>query len=448
MPITSLRTTIESHRLNPTIIAETGDWPCRDLLRFSRCSPIGRDGHGHDVALRFHDPARLALALLALDGVARRIFLVSADLQESDAKKLIGDFEPTLTISDDPTLDLPNHSHRLWDAKLPDAEHGIEHDHQTDWTLATSGTTGMPKLIGHSLTSLMRTTKIGNERTWRWGQLFDMCRFAGVQVFLQGLLGGTALLLPPPSWSLDKRLTFLRENDCEALSATPTLWRKILMTIGASPWPLRQITLGGEIADASTLKALEARFPKTRIAHVYASTEAGVGFSVTDGLPGFPLSYLTTPDRAHMKLVDGRLFLASHGMRFPSSSQLPVDADGFIDTGDVVQIVGDRCLFLGRANGAINVGGNKLFPEEVESVLLELEEISLARVFAKSNPIMGQIVVAEIVLKDRTCEPRSIRQLATSHCAERLERWKVPAMLQIKDSLENNASGKLNRTLR
>ncbi|WP_198521670.1 AMP-binding protein [Rhizobium sullae] len=394
------------------------------------------------MALRFHDPAKLALTLIALDGVAASLFLVSSDLPPGGAlPKLIDDFRPDLIISDEPGAaeEVPQ---LRWTDELLAREHGIGYNSETEWVLATSGTTGSPKLVAHSLRSLMRTTKVGNERKLRWGQLYDLCRFAGVQVFLQGLLGGRVLLLPAQSASLDSRLRFLRDSQCEALSATPTLWRKVLMTSGMDDWPLKQITLGGEIADASILNALKARFPEARIAHVYASTEAGVGFSVSDGLPGFPLSYL---EDGCMTIVEDRLFIATVGGTYLNYSQPIRDLNGFIDTGDVVQVVDERCIFLGRANGAINVGGNKLFPEEVETILLELDEIHAARVFAKPSPITGQIVVAELVVSDAQIEPKAIRKLALDHCASRLERWKIPAMIQIKASLENSASGKLDR---
>src|SRR5690606_22600689 len=59
---------------------------------------------------------------------------------------------------------------------------------------------------------------------------------------------------------------------------------------------LINITLGGEIADTQILKSLRYQFPSAKIRHIYASTEAGVGFSVNDGKAGFPVSYLNSDE--------------------------------------------------------------------------------------------------------------------------------------------------------
>ena len=84
---------------------------------------------------------------------------------------------------------------------------------------------------------------------------------------------------------------FVREG-VNAMSATPTLWRKILMSDASRSLALRSITLGGEIADQQVLSTLASTYPSARIRHIYASTEAGTGFSVTDGKAGFPVSFL------------------------------------------------------------------------------------------------------------------------------------------------------------
>ena len=76
------------------------------------------------------------------------------------------------------------------------------------------------------------------------------------------------------------------------------------------------------------------------------------------------------------------------------------DEQGFVDTGDVVERRGDRYYFLGRRNGVINVGGMKVYPEEVEAVINRHPAVRMSRVRSRKNPIIGALVAAEIVLKE------------------------------------------------
>jgi acyl-CoA synthetase (AMP-forming)/AMP-acid ligase II len=277
--------------------------------------------------------------------------------------------------------------------------------------------------------------------------MFDTARFAGAQVFLQALLSGV-LLLPEPEAPLEQRIAFLAEQGCKAISATATMWRKIMMTEAADRLRLERITLGGEIADAGILRLLAERFPAAGITHIYASTEAGTVFSVHDGQAGFPLSYLSSPPRGvELKLADGRLFVRTSPIarRYLNQPDFYASADGFVDTGDAVRIEGDRCLFAGREHGCINVGGNKVYPEEVEQVLIQHEGVRAARVFGQKNPVTGQIVAAEIVPAGEDLEPAKLRQSLLAFSLSRMPRWQAPALIRFVPAIAVDASGKVSR---
>ncbi|MEM7279811.1 MAG: long-chain fatty acid--CoA ligase, partial [Pseudomonadota bacterium] len=107
---------------------------------------------------------------------------------------------------------------------------------------------------------------------------------------------------------------------------------------------------------------------------------------------------------------------------------------------------GNRTYFLGRASGVINVGGNKVHPEEVENMVRELPGISDARVSGKSSPILGQIVALEVEasgLKD--AEADLLKQRVRDYCRQLLPKYKVPAMISIVSKLPVNAAGKIDR---
>lgn len=397
------------------------------------------------VGLCICDPVAFVQTLLALDGHVAQLVLLSHALAPDTVSVLLENADCTHVVTDrsDLTTSLPQSD----PAQAQRALSGAPCD--TQWMLTTSGTTGLPKLIPHTLDSLTRTVARGNPAlTPRWGLLYDPTRFAGLQVVLQSLIGGGTLIAPDTHNALAAQVGHLHQQDCTHLSATPTLWRRLLMAPGFSSLTLQQITLGGEIVDQQILDSLRAVHPKARITHIYASTEAGVGFAVTDGQVGFPTQYLNEgPGGIGMKIVDDVLWLRPHSsaQRSLSGTDIPVDSDGYIRSGDRIQIDGSRALFLGRDNGTINVGGVKIHPEMVEQAIMAVSGVKLVRISSKKSPIAGALVVAE-VMTDTETDTKALKAAIQTHCKAVLEREAVPAMIRFVDNLTLNAAGKLIRT--
>ncbi|MEM9943946.1 MAG: fatty acid--CoA ligase family protein [Planctomycetota bacterium] len=332
----------------------------------------------------------------------------------------------------------------LWDST------GECESHSTSWVMMTSGTTGTPKLVLHSLKTLTSTTKISKQgmQGVRWGMLYDYTRFAGMQVVLQSLLSGAVLVAPDLTDSIQDQLQFLAANGTTHLSTTPTMWRKILMTPCHEQLSLKVATLGGEIADQAILDALKRSYPDARIIHIYASTEAGVGFSVKDGVAGFPESYVTAVnDKMKLRVVDERLevFNPDVGKNYLGSHQNVSDEEGWVATGDLVEQANGRFFFQGRANGTINVGGNKVMPETVEAALIRHPNVALSRVYAKKNPFSGSLVVADIVLARKVDDEPTLKQAILESLKSHLEPFQIPVKLKIVDSIETTTAGKIVR---
>ena len=168
----------------------------------------------------------------------------------------------------------------------------------------------------------------------------------------------------------------------------------------------------------------------------------------TNGRAGFPADYLKAPrDGVELKVSDGRLWIKNALVhpRYLGSDSSFADADGYIDTRDGVRVDGDRCYFLGRIDGTINVGGNKVRSEEVEGVLLSHREVCMASVSGKKNPITGNIVVAKVVASEGADRKRLVKELRAI-CAERLEKYKRPASIRLVESLDISSSGKISRS--
>ena len=121
--------------------------------------------------------------------------------------------------------------------------------------------------------------------------------------------------------------------------------------------------------------------------------------------------------------------------------------DGFVDTGDMVELRGDRYHFVGRRGGIINIGGLKVHPEEIEAVINRHAEVRMSRARSRKSPITGSIVVADVILADGCDASRSddIRDKILADCRASLAPHKVPAMINFVPALDITAAGKLAR---
>ncbi|MBL8278168.1 MAG: acyl--CoA ligase [Pelomonas sp.] len=400
---------------------------------------------GKRVALAEMPVLSFLTALVALDGVAEALVLLPAEETGPARETRLGLTRVDAVLGAQGLGLLPQAGAETRDA--PDASEAPEAAPQgralaapaaftTEWLLPTSGTTGAPKLIAHTLASLTRSARRGAPRApLVWASLYSLRRFAGLQVFLQAWSEGAPLILCEDDVDLGERLQVLAREGCSALSATPSMWRKLAMLPQSDALALSQITLGGEIVDQPVLDMLARRFPQARITHIYASTEAGVGFAVRDGIAGFPKAYLA-PDVLPVGLrvgEEGHLWLRQPG------------ATDWLDSGDVVRVEAERIHFVGRANGSINVGGNKVMPEEVESVILELPEIAFVQVRARASAVLGSLVEAAVLPAAGAALDTELKRRVTAHCRQRLEAFKVPAFVVSAENIRVNAAGKMSR---
>jgi acyl-coenzyme A synthetase/AMP-(fatty) acid ligase len=215
------------------------------------------------------------------------------------------------------------------------------------------------------------------------------------------------------------------------------------------------VRLSGEIADQAILDSLRAAYPRAGVAHAFASTEAGVAFEVGDGLAGFPASLVGAAGATvELKIEGGTLHIRSGGTatRYLGEGCESLRAnDGFVDTGDRVELRDGRYHFMGRAGGVINVGGLKVYPEEVEAVINASPWVRMSLVKARRNPITGAVVTADVVLTDDSNGPdmrpagEAMTREIIDACRRVLPAHKVPAIVRIVPSLEVSASGKLVR---
>jgi len=246
----------------------------------------------------------------------------------------------------------------------------------------------------------------------------------------------------------------MTEQRVEYGSATPSYWRRLLLMAEKSELrkvPLKQITLGGELTDQQILDQLQDLFPNARLVHIYATTEMGRCFAVTDRLAGFPTAILDrpTPDNVEIKIEQGQLFVRSanamleYYRREPSSGRHESMPDWFA-TGDLVEVRGDRVHFVGRQGDMINVGGNKVHPVLVENVIRQVPGIADVRVFARSSSITGQIVACEIIVSEGSAVDRVRRDVAEA-CNNTLTSFQRPRIIDVVPEIAVTGAGKKAR---
>jgi acyl-CoA synthetase (AMP-forming)/AMP-acid ligase II len=254
--------------------------------------------------------------------------------------------------------------------------------------LLTSGTTGPPKTVAHSWSSLGASVVCRPDlRTARWMSLYPLTRFAGLNTLLHAQLNET-LLIVPPALTAPAILEDWERWRPTHLAGTPTLWKNLLMALPRNrslTEPVRQVTLGGEVVDQTILTALRRAFPGARLTHVYASTELGVCLSVSDGLAGFPRAWLGLEHQGVTLDVREHELMVRRRPSEPSADA--VTSPEWWPTGDLVEISEDRVLFRGRRSDLINVGGVKVAPGDVEARLVEVPGVAAALVSGRRSSL-------------------------------------------------------------
>ena len=289
----------------------------------------------------------------------------------------------------------------------------------------SSGSTGVPKGILQDCEQVMR--KFAEKRQgWRTVLFLLMDHFGGFNILLSTFAyGGTGVCVEERSPEAVCRA--IEQSKATLLPTTPTFLNFLIVSGVHQNYDLSSIqliTYGTEIMTDATLKKVREAFPNARLKQTYGLSELGVLQSKSEsdhsvwlqiGGKGF-----------ETKVVDGVLWVRSEAnMAGYINAPNPIDAEGWMCTGDRVEVRDGYLRFLGRDSEIINVGGKKVFPAEVETVLLEADNVCEASVSGLRHPLLGQVVQAHISL-DRAEEYDAMRERLRDFCLERLARYKVP----------------------
>ncbi len=297
----------------------------------------------------------------------------------------------------------------------------------------SSGSTGSPKAILHDFSAILeKFEQIRQKKSTLTFLLFD--HIGGIDtLFNTCASGGTVVTVEQRDPETVCRA--IEAHRVHTLPTSPTFLNLLLMSGVAEEHDLsslRVIAYGTEPMPESTLQRLHARLPDVALVQTYGMSELGVLRSRSKDSESLWLKF--SGDGFETKVVAGVLWVrAKTAMLGYLNAPDLFDADGWLNTQDAVEVDGEYMRILGRASELINVGGQKVYPAEVENHLLQMDNVREVAVFGKAHPMMGQIVVARFNLEQP--EPADVfKRRMMEFCRARMANYQIPRLIEFSDS--------------
>ncbi len=296
--------------------------------------------------------------------------------------------------------------------------------------LFTSGTTGDPKAAVQDLDRL-RLRYAQPREVGMMLAFMHIDHIGGINTLLYVLSHGGTLVVPK-SRSPHDVAAAIAEHRIEVLPVSPTFLNLLLISGAADRFDLsslRRITYGSEPMPQSVLDRVAETLPGVELMQTYGTTELGILKSKSEN--NGSLWMKVGGDGYETKIAQGRLWVrAQTAMLGYLNAVSPFDDEGFMDTGDEVEVRGDWLRVLGRKSDFINVGGTKVSPVEVESVLLEMPCVAEVAVVGRPHPMMGQVVEARLRLIG-DCSIVDFKARMREHCRGRLPGEAIPVKVSL-----------------
>lgn len=309
--------------------------------------------------------------------------------------------------------------------------------------LFSSGSTGKNKAALHDFVPLLEKFKVPRHtlRTMTF-LLFD--HIGGVNTLLYAL-SNTGCVITVADRSPEAVCAAVQNHHVELLPASPTFLNLLLLSRAYEQYDLsslRRITYGTEVMPESTLQRIHSLFPNVNLLQTYGLSEVGILRSKSKASDSLWMK--VGGEGFEIRVVDGLLEIkAASAMLGYLNHPSPFTEDGWFRTGDAVEVDGEYIRVLGRKSELINVGGEKVYPVEVESVLLQMEGVEDVMVIGVPNPITGHMVEAHVKLSTGETLPE-FRSRMQAFCRERLARFKVPQkVVLVQDDLHSGRFKKL-----
>lgn len=292
--------------------------------------------------------------------------------------------------------------------------------------LFSSGSTGAPKGILHSFPAVLEKFRTRRSKAVAIAFL-TLDHFGGINTLFH-IVSNLGTVVTVHRRSVDAICEAIQRHRVELLPTTPSFLNLLVHSDARARYDLgslRTISYGTEVMAQATLDRLKLLFPAVKLQQTYGLSELGV--LRTRSRPDGTLWLEVGGDGFQTKVVDGVLWIKSdYAMVGYLNAPSPFDDEGWFNTQDRVEVDGDYLKILGRTTDLINVGGQKVYPAEIEDVLIGLDNIQDAAVFGERHPLVGNIVVAWVVLATPE-DPEALRKRVRKACAAVLAPFKVPA---------------------
>jgi len=310
-----------------------------------------------------------------------------------------------------------------------------ERDH-AGLILFSSGSTGKPKAMLHDLDLLMDSYRGKKEKNLNILVFLTFDHIGGIDTLLRAIATGSSVTIPESRDPIHVG-GLIEKHQVDVLPASPTFLNLMLIAEVHKQFQmssLKIIGFGAEPMPQGLLDRLIGLFPHVRFQQKFGTSETNTVRvkSKSDS----SLFFRIDDPNITFRIVDGELHLKSRTqiMGYLHDS-VPSFKDGWFETGDLVEVSDDGYVkIIGRNKDVINVGGAKVVPNEVESVLLEMPQIDDCIVYGAPNVITGQMVVCEVVLKE-SANVNEIRKNIRLYCREKLDNYKIPSKIKISDKI-------------
>ena len=316
--------------------------------------------------------------------------------------------------------------------------------------LFSSGSTGLPKAMVHDFDNLLSTYLNVKPKNLTFLVFLMFDHIGGLNTMLNIISMGSTIVIPEKR---DPEIIghLIQQYKVNILPASPTFLN--LMNIGGvfdkyDFSSLKLITYGTEPMPKSLLDILKIKTPKTRLIQTFGTSETGIIKTKSKSSSSLLIKF--DDNDQEVKIIDGELWIKSKTrvLGYINHNNDSFTNDGWFRTGDLVEEKEDGYFkIIGRKSKVINVGGEKVLPIEVETVILELSYIHDCTVFAKDNPITGQVVAASVVVKLTDKDLKQLKKDIKIHCKKNLDRFKVPTQIIIKDQIDYSTRFKKNLLL-
>ena len=301
--------------------------------------------------------------------------------------------------------------------------------------LFSSGSTGKPKAMIHNFDNLVNHYQDKKEKSMNMIVFLMFDHIGGLNTLLNILSMGVTMIIPE-NRNPDYICKLVQDYKIRVLPSSPTFLNLILMSKSHEKYDLkslRMITYGTEVMPEALLFKLKDVFPKTKLLQTFGTSETGIS-GTSSKSSNSTFMKLDDPN-VDYKIVNNELWLKSKTqvMGYLNSSMDSFTNDGWFKTGDLVNETDDGFIkIIGRNKELINVGGEKVLPNEVESVIFSMDIVEDVLVYGESNIITGQTVVCDIVV-NIDIETKEAKKLLRKFCKTNLDGFKIPTKVNLVD---------------